>query len=536
MPDSSRGEKGGLGVNENRSRMRRFVFPLAFAAAFAIAACSSSGSGPSATGMSGTLPFLPEANPFNDSRGKIKHVVIVVQENRSFDNFFDCFPGTDCVKTAAGPGPSPGPHTASSPCPASFPTASPGPSPTPIELTIGAPLPALDPDHSYCPAFQTEYDNGKLDGFYWDDGVVFGQPARLYPYRVVAKKQIQPYWDMAAQYVLADRMFPTQASGSFTAHQDLIRGSTKINHTQSLVDYPWNPGGINNWGCDDPKNPPAGPSHTPLLTASHQYITSGPFPCFGYSTMRDLLDAKGVSWKYYVPVFGKDGGQMWNAFDAISAVRYDKNQWPHKQSAWTCSASCVSWPQTNVLCDISGSTSGGCPAPYPSGTVSLPAVSWVVPDNEDSDHYALVNGKMVDGGPDWVANVVNAIGKSPYWSSTAVIILWDDWGGFYDHVPPPHEDYVGLGFRVPMIVVSPYAKKGYVSHTQYEFGSVLKFVEETFSLGSLGTTDVRANNINDAFNFKQKPRAFVPIALLDKHHNRAYFLQRPPSNEPVDSE
>ena len=160
----------------------------------------------------------------------------------------------------------------------------------------------------------------------------------------------------------------------------------------------------------------------------------------------------------------------------------------------------------------------------------------MIPDNEDSDHYALIGGKIVDNGPDWVASIVNAVGQSSYWDSTAIIVLWDDWGGFYDHVPPPHMDYVGLGFRVPMIIVSPYAKKGYVAHTQYEFGSLLKFIEVTFGLGSLGTTDVRANNINDAFNFKQKPRPFVPIQLLNKNHDRTYFLHRPPSNEPVDSE
>ncbi|MGA8532673.1 MAG: alkaline phosphatase family protein [Candidatus Tumulicola sp.] len=517
--------------------MRKAVFPLAFAVVFALASCSGSGSGSNAP--VGLTPFLPAPGPFSDSRGKIKHVVIIVQENRSFDNFFDCFPGTDCVTSAPGPAPQPKPTpgNTSSPCPSTFPTPSPGPTPTPIQLMLGAPLPAYDPDHSYCPAFVTEYDGGKLDGFYWDDGVVFKQPAELYPYRVVAEKQIQPYWDMATQYVLADRTFPTEASGSFTAHQDLVRGNTKVSHTESTVDYPWNSAGINNWGCDDAKNPPNGPSYTPLLTTSHQYVKKGPFPCFTYSTIRDLLDAKGVSWKYYVPVFPKDGGQMWNAFDAVSAVRYDKDEWPHKEAPWNCTGSCVSWPETNVLCDAAGSTASPCPSPYPSGTVSLPAVSWVIPDNEDSDHYSLSpSGKLVDYGPDWVASVVNTIGQSSYWKSTAIIVLWDDWGGFYDHVPPPQLDYVGLGFRVPMIVVSPYAKKGYVAHTQYEFGSILKFVEETFGLGSLGTTDVRANNLNDAFNFRQKPRAFVPIRLLNKNHDRSYFLHRPPSNEPVDSE
>ena len=510
-----------------RNRVPRFLPFVGFAVLAAIVGCSGS-VGPS--GGSGAAGFVPEAH---GSKGKIEHVVIIVQENRSFDNFFDCFPGTDCVKTAVGAAPMPTPGTKSSPCPLLV-APSPGPTPTPIQIAFNAKLVTYDIDHSYCPAFVTEYDGGKMDGFYW---AVFGGPggrAKTYGYQVVAQKQIQPYWDLAKQYVLADRAFPTQASGSFTAHQDLIRGDTVIKKNESTIDYPWNPSNIQNWGCDDPSKPPNGPSYTPVLTAAHKYIVKGPFPCFDYATVRDTLDAKGVSWKYYVPTFPNDGGQMWNAFDAIRAVRYDKSEWPNKGN-FNCTNSCVSWPETNVLCDIAGSTASPCPAPNPTGTVELPAVSWVIPDGENSDHgYGSYLGK--DNGPDWVASVVNAIGKSPYWKSTAIVILWDDWGGFYDHVPPPQLDYQGLGFRVPMIIVSPYAKRGYVSHTQYEFGSILKFVESTFGLPSLGTTDVRANNLTDAFDFTQAPRRFKPIKLLSPNHGPAFFLNEPPSNQPVDTQ
>ena len=474
----------------------------------------------------GGSSFLPDAG----SGSKIKHIVIIVQENRSFDNFFDCFPGTDCIKTAPGPDPQPSPGSQNSPCPGPVPTPSPGPTPTPIQLQLGAKLRGYDVDHRYCPAFLTQYDGGKMDGFYW---AIFGGPggiAKTYAYQVVNPKKIQPYWDLAKQYVLADRTFPTQASGSFTAHQDLIRGATDIDPTDSIVDYPYNTTGFQGWGCDDSKG-----SVTSLLTTSKQYLyNQGPFPCFSYSTIRDLLDAANVSWKYYVPTWPNNGGQLWNAFDAISAVKHDKSEWPNK-GKFNCTHSCVSWPQTNVFCDVSGSTSYPCPKPSPSGTVALPAVSWVIPDGVDSDHgYGSLIGQ--DNGPDWVASVVNAIGESQYWKSTAIVIVWDDWGGFYDHVPPPQLDFEGLGFRVPMIVVSPYAKKGYVSHTQYEFGSLLKFVETTYGLPSLGTTDQRANNLTDAFNFSQKPRAFTPIKLLNRTHTRTYFLTRPPSNEPVDTQ
>jgi phospholipase C len=142
----------------------------------------------------------------------------------------------------------------------------------------------------------------------------------------------------------------------------------------------------------------------------------------------------------------------------------------------------------------------------------------------------------VDTGPDWVTSVVNAIGESQYWDSTAIILTWDEWGGFYDHIPPPQLDYQGLGFRVPYIVISPYAKQGYVSHTQYEtYGSTLKFIESTFGLGSLGTTDARANNITDAFDFTQTPRAFVPIVPLHKKNNAKYFMHLPADHNPTDT-
>jgi phospholipase C len=497
--------------------------PLAYLCClFAIALAIGCAGTPMPSTYSNAQPFaLADAG----SSGKIKHIVVIVQENRTFDNFFDCFPGTDCVKTAPGPGASPGPRTVSSPCPVLH-TLPPGPTPTPIALQFGAPLVDLDPDHDYCEAFKTEYDAGRMDGFYWEGGCVFKAPCKLYTYRVTAEKQIQPYWDMATQYVLADRAFPTEASGSFTAHQDLIRGGTSIASGESLVDFPWNSENTSNWGCDDQPD-----SKTPLLSSKLEYNMDGPFPCMKYETIRDLLDAAKITWRYYVPPFGYDGGQMWNAFDGISAVRHS-SEWPTNSMKFTCNGSCVSWPNSNVLCDIKGIAGGKCPTPK-TGTPELPAVTWVIPTNEESDH---ADGQGTDLGPDWVASVVNAIGESKYWDSTAIVIFWDDWGGLYDHVKPPQLDYAGLGFRVPFIIVSPYAKKGYVTHTQYEFGSVLKFIESTFALPSLGTTDKRANNITDSFDFSQQPRAFVPIAPIKKNENAQFFIQRRPDMTPVDRE
>jgi phospholipase C len=205
-------------------------------------------------------------------------------------------------------------------------------------------------------------------------------------------------------------------------------------------------------------------------------------------------------------------GKLWNAFDAVDAVRYSKE--------WGTN---VTFSNTVIFKDISKN--------------KLPAVSWVIPDRDESDHPQPLHG---DVGPAWVASIVNAIGTSAYWNNSAIVVVWDDWGGFYDHVPPPLTDHWGgLGFRVPMLVVSAYAREnksgapGYISKTQYEFGSILKFVEETFDLGSLGTTDVRAKSIGDCFDFKQSPRTFYQIS---SSHDKAYFLRRRPSLLPVDTE
>jgi phospholipase C len=158
----------------------------------------------------------------------------------------------------------------------------------------------------------------------------------------------------------------------------------------------------------------------------------------------------------------------------------------------------------------------------------LPAISWVVPSAVNSDHpfphHATVSdvGVAAQYGPDWVASVVNAVGQGPLWNSTAIFIVWDDWGGWYDHVAPPALDRMGLAFRVPLIVVSPFARRGYVSHVRHEFGSLLKFTELAFGLPSLNTTDRRADALRDCFDFAQAARPFAPIPTL----RRAAFFTR----------
>jgi phospholipase C len=442
-------------------RRRRSSVILSIAAAICAALLSACGGGGGSQG-SGTLPPLPPPK-----KGQhFTHVVILIQENRTFDNLFATFPHADGATTGKT-------HDGR------------------IALRK-APLESpVSPQNGYL-YWIRDYNKGQMNGF---DLVGPGN----YVYQYVDPQQIGPYWSLAQQYVLADHMFQTQGSGSFTGHQDLIAGGTSIDKTHDLIDFP----SQEPWGCDSPAG-----TTTSLITKGDAYLANeGPFPCLNYRTLRDLLDDAGLSWRYYAPqVGGSFGGDLWNAFDAIRAVR--------KGPEWGTN---VVWPETQVFSDISNNT--------------LPAVSWVIPDFQNSDHP----GDNSDTGPSWVAQVVNAIGKSPAWDTTAIVVVWDDWGGWFDHMPPPAPpQFGGLGFRVPMIVISPYAKRGYVTHKQYEFGSIVRFVEDNWNLPQLGTTDVRAADfVNDVFNFTQSPR---PFGAVPAKYSRSFFAHQRPSNRPVDTE
>jgi phospholipase C len=431
-----------------------------------LAACGG-GSTPAASG-----PFEPP--PPAKQGTYFKHIVILIQENRTFDNLFATFPGADGTRSGKT-------HNGK------------------ILLRAGNLESEVSPNNGYKCCWLRDWNRGKMNHF---DLVPIGRVPGTYVYQYVRPDQIAPYWDLAKQYVLSDHMFQTQGSGSFTAHQDLIRGDTAINETDNLIDFP-SGGADQAWGCDAHPG-----TTTSLITADNKYSGGGgPFPCLTYATLRDRLDPKDISWRYYAPAVGESfGGNLWNAFDAIKAVRYGPE--------WTTNEAN---PETRVFTDISRDT--------------LPSVAWVIPDYQNSDHP----GDNSDTGPSWVAQVVNAIGQSPAWKTTAIVIVWDDWGGWYDHVRPPGPNrYGGLGFRVPAIVVSPYSKPGYVSHNNYQFGSIIKFVEENWQLPSLGTTDkTSASFVKDFFDFTQQPRKFVPIG---SKYSRSFFLHQLPSNQPVDSE
>jgi phospholipase C len=445
---------------------------LAAALAAGIAACGAS----PVSAPLGRTPGVPARDA--TSRSPIRHVVIIVQENRTVDDLFNGLPGANTVQSGQN---SHGQTVQLAPVPLTAP---------------------YDISHAHS-AFKTEYANGMLDGFDLVQSACTKDtppskcpPSTVRAYGYVPEEEVQPYWDMAEQYAFADNMFETNQGPSFPAHQYLVSGTSTIDYGSTLraSEEPLTRNGRFTGGCDSPKD-----SIVQVIDERGNENRTV-YPCFNRISLMQLADEFSVSWRYYQE-HPKDGA--WHAPDALRSIRYGK------------SYGNVVFPPQQVLTDVANG--------------NLADVVWVTPTAAESDHAGTNDGT----GPSWVASVVNAIGESPYWNSTAIFVLWDDWGGWYDHVAPPLYNSFELGFRVPMIVISPYAKPGYVSHGQHEFGSILKFTEETFGLPSLGTTDVRSDDLADCFEFGSKARRFRHVRA---QYSARYFLTRPVSTRSPDDD
>ena len=403
-------------------------------------------------------PILPQTNRIEETSGKIEHVVIVVQENRSLDNLFRGYPGADTVASGEN---SSGKTVAL----------------RPVSLTT-----KYDVDHSASAMFAACNGTGKLPGTHcrmngFDRERRLGGPKNG-QYAYVPHGESKPYFDMAHEWVLADRMFQSHLDESFVSHQYIIAGQA-----HSSVDVPFLP----QWGCGSGKN-----NFVETIRPDRSF-GNPQRPCFDYQTLGDELDAARLTWRFYTNQIKDPGDGVWSAYQAVHHIRYGPD-WKN-----------VVTPQKRFLKDVAGGT--------------LANVTWITPTCEASDHPNCGGGL----GPSWVTAVVNAIGESPFWNTTAIFVMWDDWGGLYDHVAPPHVDADGLGFRIPLLVISPYAKQDYVSHVVYEHGTILKFAENVFRLGRLAASDARANPPSDCFDFAKPPRAFVPIHATK---DAAFFLNR----------
>jgi phospholipase C len=381
---------------------------------------------------------------------QIQHIIFLVRENRSFDHYFGACPGADGATTA---------------------TISNG-----QIISLGHATDATPQDlcHSL-PCAEIAIDGGKMDGF---DLLIGGNKLNEFiAYTQMQQQDIPNYWQYAKTFVLADHMFSSAHTDSFPNHLYTV-GAT----SDGVINIPY-PGPTNksadnsfSWGCD-------APSDTTVQQVDADDNVDAVFPCFDFPVLPQSLSNIGVTWKYYA-VPEDTEGYNFSTLDAIDSIR--------NGPLWS----------SNVVADttfISDALTG-----------NLPAVTWLTTGRHMTEHPP----QSVCSGENWTVNALNAVMQGPDWNTTAIFLMWDDFGGFFDHVPPPTEDNFGLGARVPFLIISPYAKPGYISSTQYEASSILKFVEERFGLPPLTQRDANANDTTDSFNFDQTP--LPPLVLTPR--------------------
>ena len=362
---------------------------------------------------------------------KIQHIVFIIKENRSFDNYFGTFPGADGATT--------------------------GRISTGQVIPLGH-LPDKTPrdiSHAFNAAV-TAIDGGKMDKF---DLIAGGnQNGDYLAYTQFLETDIPNYFAYARSFVLGDRMFSSLTGPSFPNHLYTVGAQSA-----GAINNPT--GGV--WGCDA-----ASTARVQVMDATGNITQQ--FPCFDFQTLADELQAAQFSWRYYAPNKG-EAGYIWSALNAVSHIR--------NSSLWTSNVV----HNTQFIADAMNG--------------NLPNVCWIVsgPTSEHPPDSSCL-------GENWTVQQINAVMQGPNWNSTAIFVTWDDFGGFYDHVPPPKVDNFGFGPRVPLLIISPYAKQGFISHTQYEFSSLLKFAESRFKLAALTARDLAANDMTDSFNFDQDPR------------------------------
>ncbi len=427
---------------------------------------------------------------------KIRHVVIIMQENRSFDSYFGTYPGADGIPGLAG-------HPGTVPC-----------VPNPRRHRCERPFhdtanrDAGGP-HGHGSAL-ADIDGGKMGGFIRQAQLGRNRLCKVnpdYPECSLNPKapdvmgyhdrhEIPNYWDYARHFVLQDHMFESDTSWSLPSHLFLVSGwSARCSKKADPM------------SCKAALQKAALPPETPGY--------NGKPPDYAWTDLTWLLHRYGVSWGYYVA----KGSQPDCDNDAMFCA-------PVPQSATTPGIwNPLPWFDTvhedNQLSDIRPLTDFFKEAK--AGT--LPSVSWITPAQAVSDHPPA----LLTAGQAYVTGLINTIMRSPDWNSTAIFLTWDDWGGFYDHVTPPAVDAQGYGIRVPGLVISPYAKRGYVDHQTLSFDAYLKFIEDDFLHGQRidpktdgrpdPRPDVRENakilgNLAADFDFDHKPR---PPLILKLH-------------------
>ncbi len=455
-----------------------------------------------------------------------QHIILVVQENRTPDNLFQ---GLCTTPTACSTQPGPGQYNIQTAAwlDKTSPTGTTNPTAVPFGL-------GYDLSHAHS-AFVTECDLN-MYGACAMDGAAH---AKCYPKAQKCPKKaaygfvdnstgsVQPYLDIVNAYGWGNYMFQTNQGPSYPAHQFLY-GATSAPSTDDDHSGIFSAeNGTGGTGCAARST-----ALVPLINPQGVEFTQI-FPCFEHPTVSDLLDARGVSWRYY----GSNVAGAWNDSTAIG-IWIAPNSINHicvpagqvcTGTEWT---SHLEFTPSTILSDI-------------STNCNLSGVSWVIPDSFDSDHSTDVRNV---GGPSWVASIVNAVGTSPctnpdgssYWSSTAIIVTWDDWGGWYDHQPPFIEAYpqggYQMGFRVPLLVISACTPAGTISNLAEDFGSVIRFVERNFGIIEGALTFADARGTGDLTEFFSLGNPARPFQAINAPLSAKYFLTRKPSGLPVDDD
>jgi phospholipase C len=323
-----------------------------------------------------------------------------------------------------------------------------------------------DIPHCYTCSLEA-WNHGKMDGF--NQGVV----ADRWAYTQLHRAQLPNYWHWARQYVLADNFFSSAQGPSFPNHLYAIAAQSGGAH-----DNPRRTGRFrssNTFGCDAPN----GQTVTIVDSEGHEKHVQ---PCFDFTTEGDLLTDARIDWAYYA-ARPDQLGYIWSAYSAVRHIR-ETREWSRHVL-----------PVDDLVGDIKADR--------------LPPVTWISPRYEVSEHpqYNFCLGE------NWSTQVIDAIMRSPMWKDTAVFVTWDDYGGFYDHEPPPQVDGFGFGIRVPLLVISPYANHGVIDHRLGEFSSVLRFIENNWGLTQLTDRDRDAMDLSYDFDFTQRPRPPDPLPV-----------------------
>jgi phospholipase C len=431
------------------TRLRRTVVAIPLVVISLLAACTtaSESSDPTSTttpppaSSESTVQAHPPSFPATDlpTRWPIKHVVVIMQENRSFDHMFGRFPGADGATIGWDHG-------------------------------VRRPLTHLTaqriPDIPHCwLCAKADFNDGRMDGFNQS------APADKFAYTQLWRADEPNYWAWAKHYVLADRFFSSERGPSYANHLFLISGQSAGAHdnpSRAKV------AGSLTWGCDSP------PKEKVRIVEEAQ--VRWVHPCFDIPTIQDRLDGAKVPWAYYAAT-PTQAGYIWSAFSSIEPMFYGE--------AWDKHV----FPVDQVARDVQAG--------------SLAPVTWITPRFQLSGHP----GSNFCYAENWATKVVDSIMRSPDWKSTAIFLTWDEWGGFYDHVKPPSVDDFGLGFRVPLIMMSPFATQGVIDHRTGSFDSILRFIEDNWGLDPLTARDAHAPTLQHTFDFSQQPSAPDPLPL-----------------------